>query len=178
MSLISALVPNSVKSRVILPYLGNKRNPGNVKQLAIARNAINDLFVSEEPPGSNRSPRIDEYNTNFYSPIGSAWCANSAGTWVRDAGGKIPKQAVGDCDKWLELAIKENLFSFTPKIGSVALYGTRNDVRHIDIVIMLYPYLLSCGGNTTLAGFSRNGDIVAAKPIRTDLLVGYVEVWR
>lgn len=178
MPLINSLVPDSIKSRLILPYLGNKKNPGNRIQLASARNAINDIFVAEEPPGSNLGPIINEYNKNFYSPLGSPWCANAVGTWIRNAGGKIPKKEVGNCDRWLELGLNEGLFSLQPSIGSVALYGTHENIVHVDLVIMLYPYLLSCGGNTTLDGFSRNGDIVAAKRVNKQKLVGYVEVWR
>ncbi len=181
-SIIQAIIPKAIKSRLLLPYLGDKRNPGNPIQLGTARNAINDILVAEDPPGSNRNPRIDEFNNNFYSPLGSSWCANAVGTWVRDAGGKIPENNVGDSDEWYKLAIKEGLFSLYPKIGSVCLYGikigNKVDIQHVGVVCMLYPYLLSVEGNTTLAGYARNGDIVAAKPVNLFRLIGYAEVWR
>jgi hypothetical protein len=44
-------------------------------QQAIVRRAMCDIGIVEMPPGSNRSPTIDQYVAAVGSPPGSRWCA-------------------------------------------------------------------------------------------------------
>ena len=57
---------------------------------AIIRRALLDIGLCEIPPGSNRSARIDSYNTATGAPIGSYWCASALAAWWREAGAATP----------------------------------------------------------------------------------------
>lgn len=52
---------------------------------AIVRLAMIDIGIVELPPGSNRSPAIDNYVSPVGSPAGSRWCAAAVAAWWRDA---------------------------------------------------------------------------------------------
>ena len=56
---------------------------------AIVRRAMCDIGIVEMPPGSNRSPRIDEYVAAVGSPVGSRWCAAAVAAGVRCRGSTV-----------------------------------------------------------------------------------------
>lgn len=151
-----------MKARLILDWLGSPGNIGTELGYKIARFAAEDIGVCEEPPGTNRGTQIDEYNLVANSPLGSFWCATFAGHKYKKAGAIVPR-AYGDCDTWLRLGEKLSCLYDDPAIGALALYGKPNDIVHVGIVVRLYPYKLTVEGNTTLEGFSRNGEIVTLK---------------
>jgi hypothetical protein len=162
----------AIKSRLILDWLGSSGNKGTDLGIAIARRAAQDIGVCEDPPGSNRGLQIDEYNLKANSPLGSFWCATAVGAWYDICGAKVPP-AYGNCDKWLEYGKKWNSIHKDPAIGAVALYGTETDITHVGVVVRLYPYIMMVEGNTTLEGFSRNGEIVTLKKPRANIVSYY-----
>lgn len=152
----------SIKARLTLDWLGTPGNTGTELGYAIARRAAQDIGVCEDPPGSNRGKQIDEYNLFAGSPLGSFWCATASGLWYRVSGARVPP-AYGNCDKWLEYGKKWDCLHNEPAIGSLALYGTEVDIIHVGVIVRTYPYTLAIEGNTTLEGFSRNGEVVTLK---------------
>lgn len=162
-----------IKARLILDWLGGVGNKGTPLGFKIARRAAQDIGVCEDPPGTNRGVQIDEYNLAGGSPLGSFWCANAAGYWYRHEGAIVPP-AYGNCDKWYEFGTKWNFLHSEPIIGAVALYGKdATDITHVGIVIRTYPYVMVVEGNTTLEGFSRNGEVVTMKKIRSNVVAYY-----
>lgn len=133
--------------------------------------------VRERPMGSNRSPIIDAYNRASGSPPGSFWCANALAAWWRGAGLDLPPRDVGSCDAWKDWALRTGRWSPLPVVGAAVVYGrSMRDANHIGLV---YDFdnpatVFSIEGNTSLDGYSRNGELVTLKLVRRDHLLGYV----
>lgn len=142
--------------------------------LAIAKRALCDVGICEVPPGSNRSPRIDEYVSATGAPLGSYWCAAALAAWFREAGAKVPSQAAS-CDSWMGWAKLTARWRTGPALGWAVLYGVPGDARHCGVVVRVEPLLLSVEGNTSLGGFSRNGVAADLKLVATHAVLGYVE---
>lgn len=141
---------------------------------AIIFRAMADLGICENPPSSNRSGRIDEYNARAGAPDGSYWCASFSTACYVDAGADVPLSARASCDTIMAWAKKNGTWHAKPIEGALVLYGTPADAHHIGIVIRLTPYLLSIEGNTAYGGFSVNGEAVLVKKVDTTRVVGYV----
>ena len=144
---------------------------------AIVFRAMADIGICEMPPSSNRSGRIDAYNTRAGAPLGSYWCASAVTTWYVDAGADVPGTGRASCDVIMQWAKKQGLF--VPKAGPVlpgymVLYGLETDAEHIGLVIRESPYQISVEGNTSFSGFSRNGEAVLVKRVDSARVVGYV----
>lgn len=164
---------NYIKARLSLPWLSGKGNIAPDKLgYAIARRAALDIGICEDPPGSNRGIRIDEYNTLAGVPKGSYWCASAAGAWYKESGAKTPN-GYASCDSWLYYCKKNSLFISEPVIGGIVLYGIIGDAQHIGVVVRLYPYLMTIEANTTLDGYSRNGEVVTIKAPKKDKIIAY-----
>ena len=141
----------------------------------IAVRALTDVGVCEVPPGSNRSGVIDAYNAMVQVPEGSYWCASAVSAWWRDAGADVPgKLGSASCDVWMEWGKKSGRWSATPVIGAAVLYGVPTDASHIGVVVRLDPSLFSVEGNTTLDGYSRNGELVTLKAVNAKRLLGFI----
>lgn len=156
--------------------------------------AHHDIGVREKPRGSNRGAVIDRYCDIAGSPRGSFWCACAVTTWWKDAGLEVPPLAPtwwaqhkkpptgpGACDAWLWWGLITGRWSETPAPGAAVLYGVSKggvlDAQHIGLLLEHDPddgTLLAIEGNTTLSGFSRNGELVTLKAVDTDRLLGYV----
>lgn len=150
---------------------------------AVIERAMKDLGICEQPLGSNRSPRIDEYLRASGVPesvIGSGggyWCAAAVAAWWREAGAETPPSGTADCDVWLRWAKVSKRWSATPSLGGLVLYGKPGDASHIGQIIRTDPVVLSVEGNTTVEGsaFERNGTAVALKRVASpDPILGYV----
>ncbi len=142
--------------------------------LAIVRRALLDVGICEQPLNSNRSPRIDEYLTAVGSVVGQPWCAAAVSAWWREAGAAIPPRIAASCDAWLNWAKETGRFSDSPAPGAAVLYGKPGDANHIGVVIRTSPVELTVEGNTSLAGFSREGIAVVVKMLARDRLLGFV----
>jgi hypothetical protein len=74
-------------------------------------------------------------------------------------------------------ALKTGRFSPTPIMGAATLYGANGHepAEHIGAALAsIHPFLMDFQGNTSGAGFSRNGELATLKSVDTDRLIGYV----
>ena len=159
--------------------------PPNLPALnaAIIRRAQRDLPILENPIGSNRSPEIDAMCDRWGVPRGSAWCALWGATVWADAGAQVPPidDAKGwhpaIAQTWLEWAFLTHRFNHQPIQGAAVLYGDGGHApaHHLGAcVLSVAPILMDLEGNTSLTGFSREGELTALKPVNTDRLIGYI----
>lgn len=158
--------------RVAAPWLDDSNSSALGR--AIARRAILDVGLLEQPPGSNRSPRIDDYLTECGSPLGSPWCAAAVAAWWRESGADIPPSEAASCDAWMRWAKKTGRWSRTPVPGAAVLYGIPTDAQHIECVVRVTPLRLVVGGNTAFTGYSREGIACDLKPLTIERLLGFV----
>lgn len=150
---------------------------------AIIRRAQRDLPILETPIGSNRSPEIDEMCKRWGVPLASYWCALwTASVWA-DAGAEVPPVSNAKAwhpaiaETWRQWAFETGRFSATPGLGYAVLYGTNGakPAHHIGCcVVSLTPILMDAEGNTSEAGFSREGELAAEKRVDKSRLIGYV----
>lgn len=154
---------------------------------AIIERAIRDIGICEIPPGSNRSPRIDNYVKASGSPLGSYWCACWATAMWEDCGAKLPPHSRGSCDVLRDFAESEGLWHQTPIEGALVIYGRKDtdgswkllengkpDAAHVGIIIRALPYLISLEGNAAWSGYSTNGQAVVCKKVEMDRVLGYI----
>lgn len=151
--------------------------------VAIVRRAQQGLPILENPPFSNRSPEIDAMCKRWGVPLGSYWCALWATTVWADAGADVPpidpthNWHPAKSETWRDWALHEGLFTSEPEIGCAVLYGAdgRAPAEHIGVcIVSLTPIRMDAEGNTSLAGFSRNGEIATIKQVDTSRVIGYV----
>lgn len=149
----------------------------------IVSRAQQDLPILENPLYSNRSPEIDAMCKRFGVPLGSYWCALWASEVWADAGADIPPvdDAKGwhpaKAETWRQWAFVTNRFSHVPVIGAAVLYGAQGHepADHIGAcLVATTPLLMDLEGNTSLDGFSRNGELTGLKHVNTDRLIGYI----
>ena len=132
--------------------------------------------------GTNRSTFVDGVNSEFGSPLGSYWCANTVGHWWKKAGAEIPASDVGAAETWRKWAFQTGRFNHAPCPGAAVLYGKTDHADHIGIVARLVPDPAAAGGhrvitiegNTSLGGYNRDGWAVAEKTVDLPHLIGYV----
>jgi hypothetical protein len=153
--------------------------------------AHQDIGVREKPRGSNRGARIDHYSQIAGAPLGSYWCASALTTWWKEAGLEVPPLAAtwwvqhklpvsgpAACKAWVHWALLTNRWSHEPKIGAGIIYGVdMKSAEHCGLCVEWDPIdgtHFSIEGNTTLDGYSRNGEVVTLKTVRTARLLGYV----
>jgi len=142
------------------PWLDGTEDP-DAKRVILR--AMMDLGIAEMPLGSNRSPRIDEYNRAAGVPeelirAGKAyWCCSWATAMDRECG--LPtagKGKDGSCDEVMKWCKATGRWSKAPSLGAYAFYGTPQDAHHVSKIVRLNP-LLEVGGNQKLGGsFSRD----------------------
>lgn len=149
----------------------------------IIRRAQLDVPIVENPPSSNSSPEIDAMCDRWAVPRRSYWCALWAASIWADAGAMVPP--IDDhrgwhpakAETWRQWALMEGLFSHEPIHGAAVLYGSlgHEPAHHIGVAIAcVTPMLLAFEGNTSLAGYSRNGELATLKRVAADLVIGYV----
>ena len=151
--------------------------------VAIVRRAQRDIPIIENPPGSNRSPEIDAMCKKWGVPLAFYWCALWATTVWSDCGADVPpidpthNWHPAKCETWRDWAMHEGLFTSVPTIGCAVLYGQNGHppAEHIGVcIVSLAPIRMDAEGNTSLAGFSREGIIATIKPIDMSRVIGYV----
>lgn len=143
--------------------------------------------VYEDPPGSNRSPDLDEWAREFGAPLGSYWCALMVAHCRKLHGLWIPprRELVAACDEWYLAAERAGLLTQTPTSGCAVLYGNgqtiadgryagRKDIVHIGTILRVTPALLAWEGNTTIGKYDRNGVTLALKEVDKSRVVAYV----
>lgn len=150
---------------------------------AIVRRAQRDIPILENPIGSNRSPEIDAMCKRFGVPLASYWCALwTADVW-KDAGAEIPPVSNSKgwhpaiAETWRQWAFETQRFTSRPQLGYAVLYGTKGGkpAHHIGCcIVSTAPILMDFEGNTSEAGFSREGELTGLKRVDTDRLIGYI----
>ena len=143
--------------------------------------------VYEDPPGSNRSPDLDEWAKEFGAPLGSYWCALMVGHTRKKHGLWVPprRELVASCDEWYRAAKLAGILTSTPVPGAAVLYTNgktltderykgQPDINHIGTILRVTPALLSWEGNTTLGKYDRNGVTLALKNVELARVAGYV----
>jgi len=150
-------------------WIPGDTNPAVV--LAITA-ALGDVGEHEIPMGSNRGPFIDAVNLAAGSPPGSYWCANAVARWWA-AGALLHPKIPGACQTWLSWGQTTVRWSPAPTLGAVVLYGASDHASHCGLVVSVDP-LFTVEGNTTLEGYSRNGDVVTLKAPAATRILGYV----
>lgn len=148
---------------------------------AIIRAAQSDVPILEDPPLSNRSPEIDAMCEEFGVPLASYWCALWMAHVWKKAGAEIPPTR-GDshpakAESWRRWALETGRFSIKPAIGYGVLYGigAKEPADHVGVAIAsVHPILMDFEGNTSGAGFARNGEIATVKVVDVDRVIGYV----
>ena len=142
---------------------------------AIVRRARCDIGIVEMPPGTNRSPRIDEYVAAVGSPVGSRWCAAAVAAWWRESGAQVPPLDAGSCNAWMRWSERSGTWTNNPQAGSAVIYGKSGIAVHIGVVVRTEPELLSVEGNTSITGNPEvNGIAVALKQIARSRVLGYI----
>ncbi len=156
--------------------------PDDALCAAIIRRAQLDIPILENPIGSNRSPEIDAMCKRFGVPLGSAWCALWVSAVWKDAGAEIPP-IKGDhyhpaiAETWRKWALETGRFSHQPIRGAAVLYGAggRAPASHIGACVTAQvPILMNFEGNTSVAGYTREGELTSSKPVDTTRLIGFV----
>ena len=135
---------------------------GNQGILAAARG---ELGVTEQPPGSNESPRIREYRLASGSPPPGPWCAYFVSWAARHAGTPIGPNGsgFGSVDAVWGWAQQEGRTTDQPKPGDLIVWD-----EHIGIVENVLPD----GRIQTIEGNTSN--MVARRTHTRDGVVGFV----
>jgi hypothetical protein len=153
---------------------------------AVVRRAHADIGIEEGTQAANRSPYIDEVVREAGSPLGSAWCGCVARRWARDGGAAHPPRDAGAVRVWVKWAKENGTWhdvgsGYEPKPGDWVCYDMNPDTiaDHIGLVARVHARgVRSVEGNTSWAGFSREGVAVAMKPVATSRILGYIELTR
>lgn len=149
----------------------------------IIRRAQLDIPILESPPLSNRSPEIDAMCVRWGVPLASYWCALWAATVWADAGAAVPPASLdkdwhpAKCETWRQWALVEGLFTSEPTIGCAVLYGANGHepADHIGVCLAsVAPIKMDFEGNTSGAGFSRDGELATLKTVDLTRVIGYV----
>lgn len=135
-----------------------------------------DIGTCEDPIGSNRGKRIDEWLIRAGVPqslISSGkgwWCAAWVGhVWI-DAGCLVPPNYAA-VDSWLPFMSPWS----ERRIGDAVVYGVRGDGHHIGLIARLIPTILTIEGNRSWAGTaSNNGEAVDIGPLTRKDFLGVV----
>lgn len=153
---IRAAAPNSVLAALLAPVggvapttTGPTAPAGTAGQqmLAVAQAEVGQ---AEQPPGSNDSPRIEEYRTaTVGSYRGAPWCAYFVSWAARQAGfpigdGGNGEGAVEGIERWAAGTGRLLPAGATPQPGDIILFGG----RHVGIVESVNPD----GSLTTVEG--------------------------
>jgi hypothetical protein len=126
-----------------------------------------EVGVSEEPKGSNRGPRVEQYQraTGYQFPVPWClcfcyWCVAKA---CKALGFKNPLMQTGDCDALMAWAKRNGRLHLAPKRGDIALLVRGNDAYHAFFVVEVGPRSIeTIEGNSNVGG-SREGYAVVRR---------------
>jgi hypothetical protein len=138
--------------------------PGGAGILAAARG---ELGVTEQPPGSNDSPRIATYRSAAGSPGPGPWCAYFVSWCARQAGAPIGPggSGFGSVDAVWAWAEQAGRTSQQPRPGDLVVWD-----EHIGIVEAVLPD----GSIQTIEG--NTSDTVARREHPVSGVVGFVRM--
>lgn len=129
------------------------------KGLEAAAKALADIGVTDDPIGSNTGPRVDVYLQSIgCRPKMSSWGNGCIATWLKEVGLPIPPTKSSTANGWYEWAKSTNRWCQTPIIGSVAVYGVKDNngnynCHHLGLVIQIIDStrILTVEGNINSA---------------------------
>lgn len=146
---------------------------------AIVRRAMADIGI-EETGVANRSPYIDALLTAAGTAVGQPWCAAAVRQWYADAGASVPPKGAASCDVWVAWATKRGRWfpvssGYVPQPGDAVVYGVPGDANHIGVLVRATTRGgRAVEGNTSYAGFEREGIAVDYKPVSQSRVLGYI----
>ena len=183
MGLFGSVAPPSAPSwwawqATFKPAMWLDEGLSDVRRALVCR-AMTDIGICENPPGSNRSGRIDGYFQRLGVPIGQFWCAAWLAQIWTDVGLETPEPLWrgASCDEWMKWGKDTGRFivrGVDPEPGDAVLYGTTGDAHHIELLARLAPYPLTVGANRPWSGYGRNGEAVMFNRADTARIIGYV----
>lgn len=150
---------------------------------SIITHAQSEIPILENPVGSNRSPEIDAMCREFGVPLASYWCALWTAHIWKLAGAEIPPVSNSRAwhpaiaETWRQWAFETSRFAAKPALGYAVLYGANGNApaEHIGCcVVSTAPIVMDLEGNTSLDGFTRNGELTGLKQVNASRLIGYV----
>lgn len=104
---------------------------------------------------------------------GYYWCAAAVVSWWQQAGIRVLKSA--RCRDLAAWGKQKGLYSKSPAVGAMVLYGPEGSEYHIGIVVAIDGRkITTIEGNTSGGGFSRNGCGVFLKNPNPSRVSGYV----
>ena len=165
-------------------WLDGMTGPDADLRRAVVRRAHADIGIEEQTWAPNRSPYLDRVVTAAGSPLGSAWCACIARQWALDGGAAFPPRLAGAVREWVTWAKAQGTWrgtDYTPLPGDWVCYDMAPDgvADHIGVVARVHGSgVRSIEGNTSWAGFSREGVAVTMKPVATARILGYIVLTR
>lgn len=167
-------------------WLDALRAPDANLRRALVRRAHADIGIEEQTGAPNRSPYIDQVVTEAGSPLGSAWCACIARRWARDVGAAFPSREAGAVRAWVAWAQTRGTWrpvasGYTADPGDWVVYDMAPDgtADHIGVVARVHARgVRAIEGNTSWAGFAREGVAVTMKPITTARVLGHIVLER
>lgn len=144
-----------------------------VAQLAVADAKAR---IVEQPIGSDFGGKVTQYLAAAGLQRPALWCASAVTYWWKAAGLATPPIGAPSCQYWANWAKQTGRFSVTPVIGAAVLYRTKTkEYGHIGVVVAINNgKIVTVEGNTSLAGFSRDGVAVAQKQPSPSRIAGFV----
>ncbi|MFN3652618.1 MAG: peptidoglycan-binding protein [Armatimonadota bacterium] len=148
------------------------------------RLARKEIGVREEPPGSNRGPKIDAWNRLAGVPVGSFWCMSFVHAKVREAADELdvrsPMPVTASCSALYAWAERHGKLVSTPQPGDIFLVrGGVGGRTHQHTGFVAGPASANrfptIEGNSN-GGGSRNGIEVAARPSRSAIGCDFVRL--
>lgn len=120
-----------------------------------------EIGAAEDPPGSNRGPRVEVYQRGYSDAgylVGARWCARFARwcieTAARQLGQPSPfagwKSDLASAYKWREQGTLHRSLSTTPAPGRVGIHMANDGSSHGHVVLVARvdgQYVVSIGGN-------------------------------
>jgi hypothetical protein len=97
-------------AKTLLRRLAASESPQKEWRERLVEHALKDLGVTEEPPGSNSGPRIDEALKFCGLSPGQPWCAAMVSLWLYEMGYKGPWPAdKASVSSWEDMARAKGL---------------------------------------------------------------------
>lgn len=178
--------PRIVTERKLVKILRSAKRVVRVRRVdpaaLIIAQARKHLDVREQPPGSNRGPKIDKWLTDVGCPLKNPWCAAYASAMVKDAGLKLKGGGSASVYQLRVRAIAAKRWRGGPRRGYLACL--KGDV-HVAIVERVQRNRLrkvvavhTIEGNTSSEnGSNYNGGEVARHVRLPGEFSGYVKTY-
>lgn len=160
-------------------WLDGLAGPDADLRRAIVARAMADIGIEEQR--ANRSGYIDELLRNANTLVGQPWCAAAVRQWWWDGGAMVPTSGSAAVRTWVPWAQQMGLWvplGSAPAIpGDAVIYRSdpTKPPNHMGVVVRAHARgLRAVEGNTSYAGFSREGIAVDYKPVTMKHVMGFI----